>query len=1164
MSESVAPPKVGGETGDCRHLADLAVARAQKWVRESEKYPEDRAAKLLSQVLEDQAGLDFTVAFVDGVIRPEDIKVAAEELNRLSSSSVSFLPWYLRLPFKVGGAMAPLLPKMVIPITRTVFAKLVGDLVLDVSDAKLGPAIERLKQGGMRLNMNLLGEAILGDEEANKRLTDTMALLERPDVEYVSLKVSAVTGPHNPWAYDHVVDRAVKALLPLYRRANSYEPKKFINLDMEEYKDLHMTIDVFKKILETPGLEKREAGIVLQAYLPDALPAMQDLQEWAARRVANGGGRIKVRVVKGANLSMETVDSRERGWKLTTQKSKQDTDSNYMKVLDYALTKEHTRNIKIGVAGMNLFTVGFAYELAHERGVLESGGVEFEMLTGMASPQSKAVAEDTGHLLFYVPVVNPEEYDVAIAYLVRRLEENSLDQNFMSDIFDLDDANVLHKEEQRFRRALERVYDVEVGPVRQQNRLTETAEDIKSFVQKDGEWTFENTPDSDPSLPENIEWSRQIVKAIPDCQIGIKEVEEATVSDAKVLDQMLAGAAAAAEVWAARPAKERSEIIHRVGVLLSQNRAKLMEIAAAECGKALDGGDIEVSEAVDFCHYYAQQCLELEQQAGAKFQPARVTVSTPPWNFPIAIPTGSTVSALAAGSAVIFKPAKESCRTGALLAQIMWEAGVPREVLQFVQLGNRELGKNLMADERVDRVILTGSIDTAKMFRSWDNNMGLLAETSGKNAIIVTPSADLDLAVKDIINSAFSHCGQKCSASSLAILVGSVGYSERVHRQLLDGVRSLVVDYPSNPSSQTGSLCTPAEGKLLRGLTTLGPGEHWALKPKQLDESGKLWTPGIRAGVQPGSEYHLTEYFGPILGIIRCDTLEEAIEIQNATDYGLTAGLHSLDADEINLWLDRVQAGNVYVNRGITGAIVRRQPFGGWKNSAIGAGTKAGGPSYLFGLGEWEADGIPENEDVELRNRALVEAAKVARSLDSNKEFVMSSLRSSQQALDSEFAIGHDPSDLRVERNVLRYRPLPVLIRLSEGEDASQVLMLAAAGRAVGSQVSVSMPQEPDSALLQYLRVQHIDYEVESDQAFRDRLPAWAAGAGLDGRIRLIGGDVKAVNEAVNGNVNVAVWSHPVTACGRVEMIPFVREQAVAFTNHRFGNHTPLSEQVKI
>lgn len=252
MSESVAPPQVGGETGDCRHLADLAVARAQKWVRESEKYPEDRAAKLLSQVLEDQAGLDFTVAFVDGVIRPEDLQVAADEMHRLASSSVGFLPWYLRLPFKVGGNMAPILPKVVIPITRSVFAKLVGDLVLDVSDAKLGPAIERLKQGGMRLNMNLLGEAILGDEEANKRLTDTMELLERPDVEYVSLKVSAVTGPHNPWAYDHVVDRAVNALLPLYRRANSYEPKKFINLDMEEYKDLHMTIDVFKKILETP------------------------------------------------------------------------------------------------------------------------------------------------------------------------------------------------------------------------------------------------------------------------------------------------------------------------------------------------------------------------------------------------------------------------------------------------------------------------------------------------------------------------------------------------------------------------------------------------------------------------------------------------------------------------------------------------------------------------------------------------------------------------------------------------------------------------------------------------------------------------------------------------------------------------------------------------
>lgn len=1150
---------------DCLKLADRAVERARKWVRESEKYPEDPAAKLLSQILSDSRGLDFTVAFVDKVIRPEDLKVAAAELSRLASGGISFLPWYLRYPFKVGGVMAPMLPSLVIPISRKIFAKMVGDLVLDVTDSKLGPAIQRLKQNDARLNMNLLGEAVLGDKEAGKRLRDTQKLLERDDVDYVSLKVSAVTGPHNPWAYDEMVEKAVKSLLPLYQKANSYPKRKFINLDMEEYKDLHMTIEVFKRILETPGLENLEAGIVLQAYLPDALPAMEDLQAWAKARVDAGGARIKVRVVKGANLSMETVDAREHGWPLTIQPSKADTDSSYMRVLDYALRPEHTRNIKIGVAGMNLFTVGFAYELALERNCFANDGVEFEMLSGMAAPQAKAVAEDTGHLLFYVPVVKPEEYDVAIAYLVRRLEENSAPQNFMSDVFDLHDEDVLAKGEANFRAALERAFEVKTTANRTQNRLQEDTETIAATVKENGEWTFKNTPDSDPSLPENIEWSRQIVARIPNSKLGLEAAQEALVKDADSLEKVISSALKAQEEWVKRPLEERREILHQAGITLSKHRGDLMEIAAHECGKAIDGGDVEVSEAIDFAHYYAEQSLDLANQDGAKFVPAKLTVATPPWNFPIAIPCGSCLSAIAAGSAVIFKPAPEAARTGAVMVQALWEAGIPRELLQFVQVDEGALGKNLIADHRVERVILTGASDTAKLFKSWNNDMGLLAETSGKNGIIVTPSADLDLAAKDIINSAFGHCGQKCSAASLAILVGSVGTSKRFRNQLIDGVKSLVVDYPTNPASQTGALVNPAAGKLLRGLTQLGEGEKWALQPRQLDESGKLWSPGIRVGVRPNSEYHLVEYFGPILGIIRCETLEEAIEIQNGTDYGLTAGLHSLDAEEINLWLDRVEAGNIYINRGITGAIVRRQPFGGWKRSAVGAGTKAGGPSYLYGLGEWVRDGVPNNSEVEVRNRALIEASKVARSLNTKYvDLLLAGLRSCQEAYDTEFGIGHDPSNLGVERNVLRYRPVPVLVRLSEGEDPWQLLMLCAAGRAVDAKVTVSMAVEPEAALLQYLQVQHIDYVVESDLEFRQGLEAWADSVGHDGRIRLIGGNRAEVNKALGGDIDVAVWAHEVTACGRVEMIPFVREQAVAFTNHRFGNRTPLSEAVII
>ncbi|MFC6258620.1 aldehyde dehydrogenase family protein, partial [Kocuria oceani] len=343
---------------------------------------------------------------------------------------------------------------------------------------------------------------------------------------------------------------------------------------------------------------------------------------------------------------------------------------------------------------------------------------------------------------------------------------------------------------------------------------------------------------------------------------------------------------------------------------------------------------------------------------GASFVPSRLTVVTPPWNFPVAIPAGSALAALAAGSPVVFKPAGPTKRCGAVVAEAIWEAldasGVPRDVLALVDLEERALGRQLVSHPSVDRLILTGAYETAELFRSFRSDLPLLAETSGKNALIVTPSADFDLAAKDVAYSAFGHAGQKCSAASLVILVGSVAKSKRFRNQLVDAVSSLTVDYPTNPAAQMGPLTEPAEGKLLQALTSLEEGQSWLIEPQQLDGTGKLWSPGVRTGVQRGSEFHLVEYFGPVLGVMTAETLEEAVAIQNEVDYGLTGGLHSLDPEEIGYWLEHVQAGNVYVNRGITGAIVQRQPFGGWKKSAVGPGTKAGGPSYLMGLGEWE------------------------------------------------------------------------------------------------------------------------------------------------------------------------------------------------------------------
>ena len=1154
------------ELAELREVGQLAVKRAQKWIEASKKYPVDYASKLLSRTLKDPRGLDFTVAFVDEVVRPEDIKIAGENLAALvKENKPSFLPPYLKLPAVYGGALGTVVPDIAVPAARRVFRELVGDLAIDVTNKSLGRAIAKLRADGSRLNMNLLGEAVLGNNEASRRLSDVVELLQRDDVDYVSIKVSAVTGPHIAWDYQNMVAYAVENLLPLYREANKFSPKKFINLDMEEYHDLHMTIDVFKQLLDREEFKNLEAGIVLQAYLPDSLGAMQDLQAWAAKRVESGGARVKVRVVKGANLSMEHVDAMMHGWTMTPQPSKQHTDANYMRILNYALTPEHTRNIRIGVAGMNVFTAGFAYELANKRGVFQNHGCEFEMLTGMNSSMARAVMEDTGPLLYYVPVVHPEEFDVAISYLVRRLEEIAAEENFMSAAFELTTNQAMYERERnRFEKAISMVNDLEFGPRRHQDRSQETAEELAKLVQDDsGKWAFRNVPDSDPSLPANVAWGEAIAARMPDSQIGQDTVDASKINNEDELQAVLKRAEEGGAKWWALSPEERGEILHRAGVIMSQHRAQFIEVMGSEAGKAIDQGDVEVSEAVDYAHYYADEAIAMSKVAGAKFTPAKITVVTPPWNFPVAIPGGSTIAGLAAGSPVILKPATPARRCGALLAECLWEAGVPKDVLQLVTLANHDLGKILVTDSRVERVILTGGIETAQMFRSWRPDLGLLAETSGKNAIIVTPSADLDLAVKDVVTSAFGHAGQKCSAASLVILVGTVGNSKRFHNQLIDAVQSLKVGYPWDLGIQMGPVVEKPGEKLMRGLTQLEPGQSWAVKPKELDDSGRLWSPGVRANVKPGSEYHMTEYFGPILGVMRCDTLEEAVELQNQVEYGLTGGIHTLNPDEIKYWLDHVQVGNAYINRGITGAIVRRQPFGGWKRSVVGAGSKAGGPSYLYALGEWNPDDATLNDISGSASGTLARELTALADEIGDQDKLEKSLAGDETAYAQDFQVNRDPSQLGVERNIFRCLPVPVIVRFGENVKNWEIAHVLHSGLLVGSKITVSTAKPLTPGLAGFASKHGVSVMVQDEAAWLNWARSWAAhDAGFDGRIRIIGETRTKVAEAIDGSVDIAIWDHPVTYSGRVEMIPFLHEQAVALTNHRFGDPTPITKGI--
>jgi len=1138
-------------------LVDDSVATVRRWLAESADARPDASAARLAGVLKDPLGLEFTIGFVDRVVRPEDLKVAARNLEQLSRRVPRFLPWYLRAAIGLGGVMAPVLPWAVVPIARKVLRSMVGHLVIDATPKKLDETLAHLKSNGVRLNLNLLGEAVLGEGEADSRLAGTLELLGRDDVDYVSIKVSSVSSQLSMWAFEETVARVVARLTPLYELAASSPTPKFINLDMEEFHDLDLTIAVFEALLEQPQLKTLEAGIVLQAYLPDALSALQGLTAWAQARRAEGGAAVKVRVVKGANLAMEYVDAVVHGWPLAPWGSKVETDTNYKRVLHWAFTRENTDAVRIGVAGHNLFDVAYAWLLAKQRGV--EGRIEFEMLLGMATGQAEAVRKDVGGLLLYTPVVHPGEFDSAISYLIRRLEENASSENFMSALFELaGNETFFAREQQRFVASVEALDDTVPPSNRDQNRNELEVYPVDELDD------FDNEPDTDNAIAANRAWGLRILERSATSQLGTETIRAARIDDLSTLLSRIGATMHAAESWQSLTPSARARILHDAGDVLSAFRGRLIEVMASETGKTIAEGDVEVSEAIDFAHYYAARSLELQTVADARFVPSKLIVVTPPWNFPVAIPAGSVLSALAAGSAVIIKPAPQARRSAAVMVEALWEAGVPREVLALVDIEEGDLGRELVSHPAVDRVILTGGYETAQLFRSWRADLPLLAETSGKNAIIVTPSGDLDLAVADVVRSAFGHAGQKCSAASLVILVGSVASSERFRRQLVDSVRTLRVGVPQNPLSQMGPIIEPAHGKLLRALTSLEDGQSWLVQPRELSdegvEDGRLWSPGVRDNVQPGSEFHRTEYFGPVLGIMTAKTLEEAVELQNASAYGLTAGIHSLDAEEVALWLDSVEAGNVYVNRGITGAVVRRQPFGGWKRSSVGTGTKAGGPNYLMTLGSWQAVPSEPSEDIRLDglSRDVTSLIKQAQNgLEFLEfDFVRRAALSDEAAWHREFGVSRDVSALKVERNVFRYLPVAVTVRLAEGAPLGHLVRLLAAATLAKSTVTISSAVPLPATLVERvtgsmtpLRVDGIT--VESDAAWLGRA---RSGGITTARVRLAGGDASALATALGGTPDIAIYSGEVTGSGRVEMLPFLREQAVAITAHRFGN----------
>ncbi len=1096
------------------------------------------------------------------------------------------------------------LPGVAAPLVEEKLHRETANVVLPAEPEMLTEHLQARQQAGVRMNVNFLGEGVLGESEAQRRLNRYLEALQLPEIEVVSVKISTIYSQISGLAFKHAVAVLCDRLELLYRAAarqrftrhDGHEVPKFVYLDMEEYRDMEITAAAFMQTLDRPGLEQVSAGIALQAYLPDAFAVQQRLNAWARQRVALGSAPVTIRIVKGANMEMERVDASLAAWPQAPFREKLDTDANYKRMLHEGLLPENLTAVRLGIASHNLFDLAYGIVLAVEQRALDR--VQLEMLEGMANHQRRALFELVENLLLYAPACRSEDLIHSVGYLIRRLDENTGPDNFLSHAFRLEvDSPEWKQLEQSFVESFTRCETLPTSPRRTQDRRQPVVEPTTAT-----DWrTFSNEPDTDFSLPANRDWVQTAIEPWRDrvCDVPTVVAEEEIFEGREVQtcfdpsrpetpigrfalanDEDVRRAVERArqdqDGWRAMAPEDRRATLRNVAQQLRAARGTLIGVALADGGKTILESDPEVSEAIDFVEFYSLSALEFQTANGPTGRGKGVVTVVSPWNFPIAIPCGGVAAALAAGNTVILKPASDTVLVAYELCQCFWRAGVSKNTLQFLPCRGSEQGQRLVTHPDVDVVILTGGTETALNLLAADPQMRLLAETGGKNATIVTALADRDQAIKHVLHSAFSHSGQKCSATSLLILESEVYDDPDFKRTLLDAASSLEVGSAWDFKNRLGPMIRPPRGVLERGLKELEPGESWAFMPRRLENNPQLYSPGIKWDVSPDSFTHQTELFGPVLGVMRAKNLEQAITLVNATGYGLTSGLESLDDREQQQWTESVRAGNLYMNRPTTGAIVLRQPFGGMGKSAFGPGIKAGGPNYVAQLMDFDRQGEPEAEIKEPEAHdpqlALIDQAMASADEWANRwpielrNQVRAAIASYGHWMQEEFDQQHDHFRLIGQDNNRRYLAVPMVrVRIHPDDNLFDTFARVCAARAAGARVTVSrQPGSPTAEVAWLDRLTEpwaaaIEFLAETDVEL-----AQAIAAGQTDRVRYAHPDrvPDEVRQAVVATGQYVADS-PVLANGRVELLWYLQEQSLSVDYHRYGNLGARAEELR-
>ena len=834
---------------------------------------------------------------------------------------------------------------------------------------KILKTLEKQRKEKMAFTVDLLGEAVITETEAQSYLDSYLELMAQlaeaaknwssvPQIDeadgeqlsrvQVSVKLTAFYSQFDPLDAKGSQERASDRIRTLLRRAK--ELGVAVHFDMEQYKYKDLTLAILKELLmEEEFRQRSDIGITTQAYLRDSEADLRGIIEWAKKR----GCPVTVRLVKGAYWDQETITALQNHWPQPVYNDKEATDANFEKLTQLML--ENYQYIYSAIGSHNVRSQAKAMAIAETLNV-PSRCFEMQVLYGMGDQLAKALVERGYRVRVYCPY---GDLLPGMSYLIRRLLENTANSSFIRQsseerpVEELlaapsgDSKGTIHDTAKVvFPNAADTNYADAKLRQKALNAVALVREELGQtylpLVNGDRLNTIDVVDSVNPSNPKEVVG-----------QIGLLNTEQA--------EKAIAAAKAALPQWRKTPAKERANILRKAADIMEKRRYELTAWMTFEVGKVLQQGDAEVSEAIDFCRYYADEMERLESGynfdvAGESdryhYQSRGITLVISPWNFPMAIPTGMTVASLVAGNCTLLKPAEVSSVIAAKIAEILVEAGMPPGVFQYVPCKGSTVGEFMVKHPDINTIVFTGSQEVgcrifaeAAILRPGQKHLKrVIAEMGGKNGIIVDESADLDQAVAGVVQSAFGYSGQKCSACSRAIVLAPV-YDKFMER-LVEATRSLNVGDAAKPSTQVGPVIDAKAQKRIKEYIEKGKEESQVAIEVAGPEVGYFVGPTVFANVPPTATIAQEEIFGPVLAVTKANSFDEALAIANGTLYALTGGLYSRTPSHIERAKAEFEVGNLYINRGITGAIVSRQPFGGFKLS--GVGSKAGGPDYLL------------------------------------------------------------------------------------------------------------------------------------------------------------------------------------------------------------------------